>query len=41
MKDKMGGECGMHGKKTNVCRDNFVGKPEVRRKLGRYRHIWE
>jgi hypothetical protein len=25
MKDKMGWECGMHGKKTNVCRDNFMG----------------
>jgi hypothetical protein len=36
----MGRACSTNGEKRNSCRI-FVGKPEVKRPLGRPRHRWQ
>jgi hypothetical protein len=39
MKNEMGGACGMNGGEHR-CIDGSVGKPAVKRPLGRARLIW-
>jgi hypothetical protein len=40
MKNEIGGACGMYGERRGAYRV-VVGKPEVKKPLGRPRHIWE